>query len=172
LIALHDSELAPNISAPALTTVGLPVEENGPHRAVDLLVDLIHGGAPRRVVIKTTRPVLCCANRLQGPKRQAVGAVRIKPHGEWKKRHGSNFGQDAHASRRCFRRSTTPLADDESVILLGEDIAEAGGRVQVHRRAALAKYGPDRVIDTQFRKWASSARPSAPRFADCARLSK
>lgn len=51
LVALHDSELADFLS-PTLTTVGLPVEEMA-HRAVDHLVDLIDGGAPRSIVVRT-----------------------------------------------------------------------------------------------------------------------
>jgi LacI family transcriptional regulator len=51
LLALHDSELADYLSPP-LTTVALPVDEMA-RRAVDLLVDLIGGGAPRNVVVRT-----------------------------------------------------------------------------------------------------------------------
>jgi LacI family transcriptional regulator len=51
LIALHDSELADYLSPP-LTTVALPVAEMA-QRAVDLLVDLIGGGAPHSVVVRT-----------------------------------------------------------------------------------------------------------------------
>jgi len=51
LTALHDSELADYLSPP-LTTVALPVAEMA-QRAVDLLVDLIGGGAPHSVVVRT-----------------------------------------------------------------------------------------------------------------------
>ena len=40
------------------------------------------------------------------------------------------------------------LAEDAGVIVLGEDIAAAGGPIQMHRRIAGEVHGPDRVIDT------------------------
>lgn len=55
LIALHDSQLADYLS-PAMTTVGLPVDEMA-HRAVDLLIALIGGAKPQSLVVKT-QPVL------------------------------------------------------------------------------------------------------------------
>ena len=51
VIALHDSDYADYLGPP-LTTIGLPVEEMA-RRAVDLLVDLIDGGAPHSVIVKT-----------------------------------------------------------------------------------------------------------------------
>src|SRR5450631_127426 len=39
------------------------------------------------------------------------------------------------------------LADDENVILLGEDIADAGGAFKC-TEGLLAKYGSDRIVDT------------------------
>ena len=49
LVALHDSDLAEFLNPP-LTTVSLPIHEMG-SAAVDLLVDLIDGGAPRSIVV-------------------------------------------------------------------------------------------------------------------------
>jgi len=96
LIALHDSELAEYLS-PALTTVGLPVEEMA-HRAVDLLVDLIHGGAPRRVVIKTT-PGLMLRESTSGPRNvKQLARADQTARGMEETTMGGNFGQDAHAS--------------------------------------------------------------------------
>jgi LacI family transcriptional regulator len=51
LVVLHDSDLADYLTPP-LTTVALPVEEMA-QRAVDLLVDLIGGGAAHNVVVRT-----------------------------------------------------------------------------------------------------------------------
>jgi LacI family transcriptional regulator len=96
LIALHDSELAEYLS-PALTTVGLPVEEMA-HRAVDLLVDLIHGGAPRRVVIKTS-PGLMLRESTSGPRNvKQLARADQTARGMEETTMGGNFGQDAHAS--------------------------------------------------------------------------
>src|SRR5258708_26529395 len=39
------------------------------------------------------------------------------------------------------------LAEDETVVLLGEDIADAGGPFKV-TEGLVEKHGPDRVIDT------------------------
>jgi len=50
VIALHDSELADYFSPP-LTTVRLPVEDMA-NQAVDLLLELIDGAAPRSIVAK------------------------------------------------------------------------------------------------------------------------
>lgn len=55
VIALHDSDLADYLNPP-LTTVRLPVEEMA-HRAVDLLADMISGGAAKSTVIEA-EPVL------------------------------------------------------------------------------------------------------------------
>ncbi len=49
VIALHDSELADYFSPP-LSTVRLPVDDMA-SRAVDLLIELIDGGAPRSIVV-------------------------------------------------------------------------------------------------------------------------
>ena len=49
LVALHDSDLAEFLNPP-LTTVSLPIHEMG-SAAVDLLVELIDGGAPRSIVV-------------------------------------------------------------------------------------------------------------------------
>jgi pyruvate dehydrogenase E1 component beta subunit len=49
----------------------------------------------------------------------------------------------AHAINRSLDHA---MAHDDKVVLLGEDIANAGGSFAV-TRGLLAKYGPDRVID-------------------------
>ena len=66
LVALHDSELADYLS-PTLTTVGLPVEEMA-HRAVDHLVDLIDGGSPRSIVVRTA-PILTLRESTARPRK-------------------------------------------------------------------------------------------------------
>ncbi len=55
------------LSAPALTTVRLPVEEMA-GRAVDLLVDLIDGGAPISVLVRTP-PVLVTRESTARPRK-------------------------------------------------------------------------------------------------------
>lgn len=66
LVALHDSELADYLNPP-LTTVRLPVEEMA-GRAVDLLLDLIGGGAPHSVVVRTP-PVLVLRDSTARPRK-------------------------------------------------------------------------------------------------------
>ena len=66
LIGLHDSELAVYL-APALTTVRLPVEEMA-GRAVDLLVDLIDGGDPHSVAVRTP-PILIARESTARPRK-------------------------------------------------------------------------------------------------------
>jgi LacI family transcriptional regulator len=77
LIALHDSELADYFNPP-LTTVRLPVEEMA-GRAVDLLLDLIEGAAPRNMVVRTA-PVLITRESTRRPrgKKLSMGTERLK----------------------------------------------------------------------------------------------
>jgi len=53
------------------------------------------------------------------------------------------------------RAITESMTDDDSVMLMGEDIAEAGGPFGV-TRGLLAKFGPDRVRDTPISEMAMS----------------
>ena len=66
LVALHDSELADYFNPP-LTTVRMPVDEMA-GRAVDLLLDLIDGAAPRSVVVRTS-PVLIARESTAAPRK-------------------------------------------------------------------------------------------------------
>ena len=66
LVALHDSELADYFNPP-LTTVRMPVDEMA-DRAVDLLLDLIDGAAPRSVVVRTP-PVLIARGSTAAPRK-------------------------------------------------------------------------------------------------------
>jgi len=72
LVTLHDSELA-DFFNPPLTTVLLPVAEMA-HRAVDLVVDIIDGGAPESVQVKTP-PTLRLRESTSTPRK----AKRLKP---------------------------------------------------------------------------------------------
>ena len=49
------------------------------------------------------------------------------------------------------------LAEDKSVIVMGEDVAAAGGPFKV-TEGLLAKHGPDRVIDTPISEMALHGR--------------
>ena len=66
VIALHDSDYADYLGPP-LTTIGLPVEEMA-RRAVDLLVDLIDGGAPHSVIVKTAPTLMRRESTARPPK--------------------------------------------------------------------------------------------------------
>jgi LacI family transcriptional regulator len=66
VVALHDSELADYFNPP-LTTVRMPVEEMA-GCAVDLLLDLIDGAAPRSVVVRTS-PVLIARESTARPRK-------------------------------------------------------------------------------------------------------
>jgi LacI family transcriptional regulator len=76
LIALHDSDLADYFNPP-LTTVRLPVEEMA-GRAVDLLLELIEGAAPRNIVVRTA-PILITreSTRRPGGARRVMGTKRL-----------------------------------------------------------------------------------------------
>lgn len=71
VVAFHDSELADYLSPP-LSAVRLPVEEMA-QRAVDLLIEVIGGGEPRSIVVKTA-PVLKARESIAPPRK--VGRVR------------------------------------------------------------------------------------------------
>ena len=65
VVALHDAEIADYL-APPLTTVVMPSEKMGAY-AVDLLVSMIGGGAPRQVFIKDTPTLVVRSSTARRP---------------------------------------------------------------------------------------------------------
>ena len=129
------------------------------------------GGRGRRRRRRSSRSRGCSTRHRLAPSRGlARGADDGHDHGH---RPTPTPVADAETTYREAMRAAIreALADDDRVIVLGEDVADYGGTYAV-TKGLLEEFGRDRVRNTRCRSRASSAPASAQRSAGCDRSSR